>query len=188
MCCSQGSSKRRTTSFKSVMTPTLQCRCANVAMPERVPRTSIRRVCIYRIEARAAARRSSSPSYQSFKPRAESALRGFSPTQKPMLAMRVKLSPRARKYVMTSKRSGTGGHTCARRSAAADCFRMLTNGSALQYLLQGPHEIADIPRGSNFVEPPPQSFTLHVYHRPDFAFSIGCRRRMRRVRNTAISS
>jgi hypothetical protein len=65
---------------------------------------------VYRIDALAAALRSSSASYQSFNPRAVSAFEGLSPTQKPMLAISVKLSPRARKYVITSKRSGTGGH------------------------------------------------------------------------------
>jgi hypothetical protein len=52
---------------------------------------------LYRIAALAATLRSSSASYQSFRPRAVSALVGVSPTQKPMLAMIAKLSSRARK-------------------------------------------------------------------------------------------
>ena len=69
---------------------------------------------IQRIAALAAALRSSSPSYQSFKQRADSALFRSSTTQNPMLEISAKLSPRARKYVM-SKRSGTGGHAASAR-------------------------------------------------------------------------
>jgi hypothetical protein len=70
---------------------------------------------IQRIAALATALRSSSPSYQSFKPRADSALFRSSMTQNPVLEISAKLSPRARKYVMTSKRSGTGGHAASAR-------------------------------------------------------------------------
>jgi hypothetical protein len=70
---------------------------------------------IQRIAALATALRSSSPSYQSFKPRADSALFRSSMTQNPVLEISAKLSRRARKYVMTSGRSGTGGHAASAR-------------------------------------------------------------------------
>src|SRR5262245_60128303 len=93
---------------------------------------------------REAARRSSSPSYHSFKPRAVSSLFGFSPTQNPMLAMSVKLSPRA-EIRDDIERSRTGGHNrCGRRSALLNCFRMVTGRYAVQNLLEGSDEIADI--------------------------------------------
>ena len=59
-----------------------------------------------------------------------SAFFGASPTQKPMLAISVKLSPRARKYVMTSKRSGTGANqarSCASRLALRVCSAVILN-------------------------------------------------------------
>jgi hypothetical protein len=51
--------------------------------------------------------RFNSDSYQILSALAVSALPGFSSVQNPILAMMGKLSPRARKYVMTSNNSGT---------------------------------------------------------------------------------
>src|SRR4029450_4226198 len=51
--------------------------------------------------------RFNSDSYQIFSALAVSALPGFSSVQNPILAMMGKLSPRARKNVMTSNNSGT---------------------------------------------------------------------------------